>query len=183
MSDGQALWASVDRTSNVVWTSVGTASQRRHHRQQAVYQRCHCKKARKFLNWLITVVVIFILCFLFDTIGRGHSAISQFVIRDLTSTRPVNTNLQTRIWFEYCESRCSWLWILKLLYLFCADPGVGSTWLDCGNGCSEVYSVEFCLLCTWRPGTCRTAAFLSASLYVSKRGAYWDRLCRDVVGR
>jgi len=27
------------------------------------------------------------------------------------------------------------------------------------------------------------ALFLSASLYVSKRGAYWDRLCRDVVGR
>ena len=26
-------------------------------------------------------------------------------------------------------------------------------------------------------------AFLSASLYFSKRGAYWDRLCRDVVGR
>ena len=26
-------------------------------------------------------------------------------------------------------------------------------------------------------------AFLSASLYVSKRGAYWDRLCRDVVGQ
>jgi len=25
--------------------------------------------------------------------------------------------------------------------------------------------------------------FLSASLYVSKRVAYWDRLCRDVVGR
>ena len=25
--------------------------------------------------------------------------------------------------------------------------------------------------------------FLSASLYVSKSGAYWDRLCRDVVGR
>jgi len=23
---------------------------------------------------------------------------------------------------------------------------------------------------------------LSASLYFSKRGAYWDRLCRDVVG-
>jgi len=28
-----------------------------------------------------------------------------------------------------------------------------------------------------------TACFLSASLDVSKRGAYWDRLCRDVVGR
>ena len=26
------------------------------------------------------------------------------------------------------------------------------------------------------------SVFLSASLYVSKRGAYWDRLCRDVVG-
>ena len=25
--------------------------------------------------------------------------------------------------------------------------------------------------------------FLSASLYFSKRGAYWNRLCRDVVGR
>ena len=25
--------------------------------------------------------------------------------------------------------------------------------------------------------------FLSASLYFSKRDAYWDRLCRDVVGR
>ena len=25
--------------------------------------------------------------------------------------------------------------------------------------------------------------FLSASLYFSKRGAYRDRLCRDVVGR
>ena len=27
------------------------------------------------------------------------------------------------------------------------------------------------------------SVLLSASLYVSKRGAYWDRLCRDVVGR
>ena len=26
-------------------------------------------------------------------------------------------------------------------------------------------------------------SFLSASLYFSKRGAYWDRLCRDIVGR
>ena len=28
----------------------------------------------------------------------------------------------------------------------------------------------------------KRAWFLSASLYVSKRGTYWDRLCRDVVG-
>jgi len=30
---------------------------------------------------------------------------------------------------------------------------------------------------------CVKRVFLSASLYFSKRGAYWDRLCRDVVGR
>jgi len=29
---------------------------------------------------------------------------------------------------------------------------------------------------------CEMVRFLSASLYFSKRGAYWDRLCRDVVG-
>jgi len=29
----------------------------------------------------------------------------------------------------------------------------------------------------------RSVLFLSASLYISKRGAYWDRLCRNVVGR
>ena len=29
---------------------------------------------------------------------------------------------------------------------------------------------------------CMSVLFLSASLYVSKRDAYWDRLCRDVVG-
>ena len=28
----------------------------------------------------------------------------------------------------------------------------------------------------------KTRSFLSASLYFSKSGAYWDRLCRDVVG-
>ena len=29
----------------------------------------------------------------------------------------------------------------------------------------------------------RITCFWSASLYFSERGAYWDRLCRDVVGR
>ena len=40
---------------------------------------------------------------------------------------------------------------------------------------------------SFRPHACFyawfPATFLSASLYFSKRGAYWDRLCRDVVGR
>ena len=52
-----------------------------------------------------------------------------------------------------------------------------------------------CLLMLWRKAACARyvtlryvtawlceASLLSASLYVSKRGAYWDRLCRDVVG-
>ena len=35
----------------------------------------------------------------------------------------------------------------------------------------------------WSIKLIRFIFFLSASLYFSKRGAYWDRLCRDVVGR
>jgi len=35
----------------------------------------------------------------------------------------------------------------------------------------------------WLRGSRSQPILLSASLYVSKRGAYWDRLCRDVVGR
>ena len=34
-----------------------------------------------------------------------------------------------------------------------------------------------------QPPWLQSSRFLSASLYVSKRGAYRDRLCRDVVGR
>ena len=40
--------------------------------------------------------------------------------------------------------------------------------------CSCVSAINYKSL--WR-------AIISASLYFSKRGAYWDRLCRDVVGR
>ena len=40
------------------------------------------------------------------------------------------------------------------------------------NDCSHLWQFWFILY-----------QFLSASLYFSKRGAYWDRLCRDVVGR
>jgi len=39
------------------------------------------------------------------------------------------------------------------------------------------------LSCFLVPTQTYDSLFLSASLYVSKRGAYWDRLCRDVVGR
>ena len=35
----------------------------------------------------------------------------------------------------------------------------------------------------WPRRSNESVTFLSASLYVSKRGACWDRLCRDVVGR
>ena len=45
--------------------------------------------------------------------------------------------------------------------------------IDCTNGTNlfNTISLSGC------------GSFLSASLYVSKRCAYWDRLCRDVVGR
>jgi len=46
--------------------------------------------------------------------------------------------------------------------------------LQCRRYCS--------LLRKQPPSSVSLVYFLSASLYVSKRGAYWDRLCRDVVG-
>ena len=51
---------------------------------------------------------------------------------------------------------------------------------DISNSETVFFLVQVILtLSTWL----LVEAFLSASLYVSKRGAYWDRLCRDVVGR
>jgi len=58
-----------------------------------------------------------------------------------------------------CRCRCR-VWHMLLL-----------TKLSYGN-----FSKSQWLRWTW-------IALLSASLYFSKRGAYWDRLCRDVVGR
>ena len=52
------------------------------------------------------------------------------------------------------------------------------SWIHSGHNCSCISS-EACVIglsLTW------DLSFVSASLYVSKRGAYWDRLCRDVVG-
>ena len=40
-----------------------------------------------------------------------------------------------------------------------------------------------CVPVLYRNSLTHCYSFLSASLYISKRGAYWDRLCRDVVGR
>jgi len=47
------------------------------------------------------------------------------------------------------------------------------------------YAVARCLsVCLSHAGiVSHHSSFLSASLYFSKRGTYWDRLCRDVVGR
>ena len=52
---------------------------------------------------------------------------------------------------------------------------------DCLSVCLSVCLMScLCIVSKWRNIFLH---FLSASLYVSKRGAYWDRLCRDVVGR
>ena len=45
-----------------------------------------------------------------------------------------------------------------------------------------IYSMFIILICK-TSALCSDSTFLSTSLFVSKRGAYWDRLCRDVVGR
>ena len=45
-----------------------------------------------------------------------------------------------------------------------------------------VRSVTRIILYTMEVAVQQLYVFLSASLYFSKRGAYWDRLCRDVVG-
>ena len=62
--------------------------------------------------------------------------------------------------------------IIIVIFVVCQSPAFGNQLLDYLIGdeqyaCGKVSS---------------TLLFLSASLYVSKRGAYWDRLCRDVVG-
>jgi len=57
------------------------------------------------------------------------------------------------------------------------DKNVGNSWLSLWTAIvglivqRDVQNLSVCGL------------VLSASLYVSKRGAYWDWLCRDVVGR
>ena len=45
--------------------------------------------------------------------------------------------------------------------------------------------VLYCIImnCAYSKERSAVHVLLSASLYFSKRGAYWDRLCRDVVGR
>ena len=46
---------------------------------------------------------------------------------------------------------------------------------------SNLLAANICLLTALRDIRLNQP-FLSTSLYFSKRGAYWDRLCRDVVG-
>ena len=71
-----------------------------------------------------------------------------------------------------------WRWFSRWRLTF----AVYVTWplLPCYSA-SPVLSAKF----NWNRTTgCWVIAkqFWSASLYFSKRGAYWDRLCRDVVG-
>ena len=74
-------------------------------------------------------------------------------------------------------------WILKIGFAMRPVP-----W--CGVHLSECLS-HSCILSKWvniftnffHHRVATPFYFLSASLYFSKRGAYWDRLCRDVVGR
>ena len=60
--------------------------------------------------------------------------------------------------------------------LFGNDVIFSSSSVSVSDNCKQMITV-------WIFTTNVLLTLLSASLYVSKRGAYWDRLCRDVVGR
>ena len=72
---------------------------------------------------------------------------------------------------SYMLTNCVWLtWTLLLIVVVVSCKCTWWTW--------RTYKSAFRI--TQRE--CIIYILLSASLYVSKRGAYWDRLCRDVVG-
>ena len=91
---------------------------------------------------------------------------------------------QSSVLFTYCISWTEWplayriytfgiSYELKKYHVRCSYPYYHETFVNTKKKlCSAKHSRHT------RPWN-----ILSASLYVSKRGAYWDRLCRDVVGR
>ena len=60
--------------------------------------------------------------------------------------------------------------------------GATGTVATCNHGCKAKQSNQGCVMDDVYVFILYMQ-FLSASFYVSKRGTYWDRLCRDVVGR
>jgi len=70
-----------------------------------------------------------------------------------------------------------WIWPFRrvdsVVFVFCTKFG--------SNMCYSHWDRHTGSLKISRRNPC--SPFLSASLYFSKRGTYWDRLCRDVVGR
>ena len=120
---------------------------------------------------------------------------------NLKAANSIFVNLLSNFRFRRQRSSCLW----RFRYLRSADRVCGSLnrsrikSTNSGSTCSlqllQIWSPALLLsyLSTWYhlafvfAGTRRFGriyfTFLSTSLYVSKRGAYWDRLCRDVVGR
>ena len=96
--------------------------------------------------------------------------------------RDVSARLQVLLAGGYCFARCH---AVGLLVRLCPDYGAMFRLCrplanrfellnrsDSGLSCCGLQTFLFLIV-----------LFLSASLYFSKRGAYGDRLCRDVVGR
>jgi len=78
---------------------------------------------------------------------------------------------------DQCLSGCHQaFFILLLLLQFLSDSH------ETRHACSTCQCAQNCGTGFWNFYIKIFREFLSASLYVSKRGAYWDRLCRDVVG-
>ena len=99
---------------------------------------------------------------------NAHS--SSRVRRHGTSYRAPSATLHPwivsgRLWKHFC--------LHLILYIFIAACTVSLVLVCSLYGALKIVVTLLLLL----------LLLLSASLYFSKRGAYWDRLCRDVVGR
>ena len=125
--------------------------------------------------------------FVFKHNASGGAICSRTVIRSSGHwTRSVVHGSRFSIVFIFL-SRTSELWqrmshlILKVggfaSFVYCAENR--SNWQKFIKNESENWQIRTTKICA----RIDKSIFLSASLYVSKRGVYWDRLCRDVVGR
>jgi len=122
------------------------------------------------------------------TVSLWHrEAASKKSVRDITRISCFVTTMKLRhalqIYSTVSVKKCMWLhfqssaatnysWSGKFNYLFVGRQLLSAT-------VKELYKLDS--ICE-SYAQVKKGPVLSASLYVSKRGDYWDRLCRDVVG-
>ena len=96
-----------------------------------------------------------------------------------------------RVFAQNFNTNCPSLWAIRCVQKYCrkiqrCEQGARTLhtskilWLKVRTN-SKMAAFQCSAARGWRSPIEHVS--LSASLYCSKRGAYWDRLCRDVVGR